>query len=128
MNAYPFSSPGFELLLSGMSHGDFDKAAESSYMYESCQLCKRKFVAKEVRFVYPSKVELKGTDLPFDLSVDDSKMCLLCFVKVGELMGSAAASLKPKLEYAALRIEQDKPSIYVPAALADEPKEAAKPI
>jgi hypothetical protein len=124
MSSYPFPSPGLHLLLTGLRHGDFDKAEPTGYRAydEGCCLCKRRANDKmaEVRFSFPREVTLRGTDIPFDLTVEMAKLCLPCLVKLGDMLGERAKDLQPLMAFARQRIEADKATVYVPAAIEDD--------
>jgi hypothetical protein len=128
VNDYPFPSAGLDLLLTGLRHGDFDKAEPTSYRsYENCGVCKRKFSDKaaEVRFTFPREVSLKGTDIPFDLVVATTQLCLPCLVKLGDTLGDRAKDLQPLMAFARQRIEADKATVYVPVALEGDSEKAS---
>jgi hypothetical protein len=119
MNGNPSGSPRTDLLTQVLSMGQFDKHSGSSYSYDSCEVCKKKFkVEHEVIFHFPQKLTLSGADLPFDIRTETGKLCLPCLIVLGEAL--QAKNLEDILAYAKARYEKDKPKVYVPEVLAGD--------
>lgn len=119
----PSGSARLDLLVTALQMGQFEKNSEV-YSYEGCALCDKKFKTDgEVVFHYPKQFMLQGTDLPFDIKIEHSKMCLPCLLELHKALPNSEKSLQDIVEYAKGRYEKDKDKVYIPQAIApEEPK------
>lgn len=113
-----------EMLITALRYGEFEKGHDR-YSYKNCTGCARKFTnEQEVFYSYPSAFKLKGKDIRFDVTLDYDEMCLPCFIEMADaLPESTKKDMADTLKFAKDRYERDKPTIYVPQAIADEDKE-----